>query len=93
MIQQIYIKMILQITHTYIRGIHDQVQLSRGKRGPKTDGSTIPNTHDGRSQQGKGENAANPRNSGTIYPTLLIEQKACQSLMKYSSLCTHISSG
>ena len=93
MIQQINIKMILQISYTYIRGIHDQVHLSRGKRGPKMDGSIIPNTHDGKSQQGKGENAANPRNSGTIYPTLLIEQKACQLLIKYSSLCTHTSSG
>ena len=29
---------------------------------------------------------ANPRNSGTICPTLLIGQKVCQSLIKYSFL-------
>ena len=58
-------------------------------RGPEADGSTAPYTHNSGSQQGKGENTANPRNGGTICPTLLIGHKACQSLIKNTFLSTH----
>ena len=51
---------------SHIRGTDGQAHLSRGKRGPATDGSTTLYTHNSRSQQGKGKNAANPRNGSTI---------------------------
>ena len=78
---------------SHIRGTHGQAQLSRSKGGPEADGSTAPYTHNSGSQQGKGENTANPRNGGTICPTLLISHKVCQSLIKNTSLSTHTSSG
>ena len=68
---------------SHIRETHGQAHLGRGKRGSETDGLTA---HYSRFQQGKSENAANPRNSATIFPTLLIGQKACQLLIKYSFL-------
>ena len=78
---------------SHIRGTHGQAHLRRRRRGPETDRSTAPYAHNSRSQQRKGEDAANPRHGGTISPTLLICQKASQSLVEHISLSTHTSSG
>ena len=60
-----------------IRGTHGHADLGRGKRVPEADGSTVPYAHNSRSQRGKGKDTGNPRNGGTICPTLLIGQNAC----------------
>ena len=78
---------------SHIRGTHGQAHLSRKRRGPETDRSTAPYAHNSRPQQRKGEDAANPRHGGTISPTLLIRQKACQLLIEHIFLSAHTSSG
>ena len=56
------------MSHSHIRGIHGLAQLSRSKKGPETDGYTVPYAHNSGSQQGKSDNCHSINGPGISGP-------------------------